>query len=158
MDYADIPDENCPICLESFKNVPIVKQKCCGKQMHIKCFVKWYEKYQKNCPMCRHAFDEEQSDNQMETQHDLIHEFDEEQPENQIETQHQEQQDLIPVYNRNSRSLITRRNQQYMLCKGFCIFIPIICIIIFFGLHDELIVKNYDIYNTTYGRNMFTNN
>lgn len=142
MNYADIPEENCPICLEQFDKSPIVEQKCCGKQMHLKCFIKWYERYQKNCPMCRYEFTDEQSESQLEIQ---------------METQQSEEQDLIPIYNRTTNTMLSR-HRQYVACRMFLLCTPLLSILLFFTLHDEIVVKKYDIYNTTYGRNLFTNN
>lgn len=43
-------EEECPICLEKFKNETIVSLECCSKQrIHIECYIKSLPR----CPFCR---------------------------------------------------------------------------------------------------------
>jgi len=54
LENDDVENE-CSICLESFKVKEIVRTLSCSHIFHVECIEDW-EKRQKNCPYCREEF------------------------------------------------------------------------------------------------------
>ena len=54
-DDIDSVENECSICLESFKVKDIVRTLSCSHIFHVECIEDW-EKRQKNCPYCREEF------------------------------------------------------------------------------------------------------
>jgi hypothetical protein len=48
----ELPENNCSICLDEFKNEDILKKLNCSHIFHKDCLVPWINNY-KSCPLCR---------------------------------------------------------------------------------------------------------
>ena len=51
----ELPENNCSICLEEFKNQDILKKLNCNHIFHKDCLEPWINNNNLNCPLCRQA-------------------------------------------------------------------------------------------------------
>ena len=56
--YTALKEENCPICLQKYKNHDIIKEFPCKHIFHKNCIFKWL-KQSNVCPICKHDLTEE---------------------------------------------------------------------------------------------------
>ena len=49
----ELPENNCSICLEEFKNEDILKKLNCTHIFHKDCLGIWINNNNKTCPLCR---------------------------------------------------------------------------------------------------------
>ena len=52
----ELPENNCSICLDEFKNEDILKKLNCNHIFHKDCLEPWINNNNLNCPLCRREF------------------------------------------------------------------------------------------------------
>ena len=56
--YSALKEDNCPICLQKYKNADIIKEFPCKHIFHKNCIFKWL-KQSNVCPICKHDLTED---------------------------------------------------------------------------------------------------
>ena len=56
--YSALKEEKCPICLQKYKGIDIIKEFPCKHIFHKNCIFKWL-KTSNVCPLCKHDITEE---------------------------------------------------------------------------------------------------
>ena len=67
--YSALKEENCPICLQKYKNADIIKEFPCKHIFHKNCIFKWL-KQSNVCPICKHDLTEDINKVEIEEEED----------------------------------------------------------------------------------------